>query len=122
MDFSRFKVLFEFENGLKIYGSLSKIYAPNTVNKLLNQLPLDGRVESRDGWLYFIIDASLSPEKPRRTCKPGWIAYWPLGKAICLFYKAVNLSSTVNRIGDLLDNFERLAEVRSGTRVRVKRV
>lgn len=122
MSLSRFKVSFEFENGLKVYGSLSKIYAPATVGRLLNRLPLDGRVESRDGWLYFIIDSSLSPEKPRRTCMPGWIAYWPLGKAICLFYKKVSLSSPVNRIGDLSGSLERLAEIQSGIRVRVKRV
>lgn len=113
--------MFEFENGLKIYGSLSKIYAPNTINQILNQLPLDGRVESQDGWLYFLVNSRVGPEKPRRTCEPGWIAYWPLGKAICLFYKTVNMSSPVNRIGDLSEDFEKLAEIRSGTRVRVKR-
>jgi len=122
MSLSRFKVLFEFENGVKVYGELSKIYAPNTVNKLINRLPLDGRVESKDGWLYFIIDHRLSPEKPRRTCEPGWIAYWPLGKAICLFYRSVRLSSPVNRIGDLSSGFEVLAEIPSGTRVRVRTV
>jgi len=122
MSLSRFKVLFEFENGVKVYGELSKIYAPNTVNKLINRLPLDGRVESKDGWLYFIIDHRLSPEKPRRTCESGWIAYWPLGKAICLFYRSVSLSSPVNRIGDLSSGFEVLAEIPSGTRVRVRTV
>lgn len=122
MNSSRLKVVFEFENGLKIYGELSRIYAPSTVNRMIRSLPLDGRVQALNGWIYFTIDLTLKPEKPRRTCEPGWIAYWPLSKAVCLFYRRVSLGSPVNRMGNLLMGFNSLSHVASGVRVRFKAV
>jgi len=115
-----YKVLFEFEGGVRIYGELSRIYAPITVSRLISSLPLDGRVEASKGWVYFITGIGLRPEKPRFTCEQGWIGYWPLAKAICLFYEKTSLKSPINRIGTIIEMEKPLAEIPSGVRVRLK--
>lgn len=116
------KVVFEFEGGVKVYGELSRIYAPITVSRLVSSLPLDGRVEALKGWLYFTVDVSLRPEKPKFNCEPGWIGYWPLAKAICLFYEKTSLKSSVNRIGSIVDSDRTLTRISSGVRVKIRPV
>lgn len=116
------KVLFEFEGGVKVYGELSRIYAPITVSRLVSSLPLDGRVEVLKGWIYFTVEISLRPEKPRFTCEPGWIGYWPLAKAICLFYEKTSLKSPINRIGSIINLDQPLTGVSSGVRVKFRLV
>ncbi|MBS7612121.1 hypothetical protein KEJ27_07975 [Candidatus Bathyarchaeota archaeon] len=111
-------MLFEFEGGAKVYGELSRIYAPFTVSRLVSSLPLHGRVEVLKGWLYFTVEISLRPEKPRFTCEPGWIGYWPLAKAICLFYEKTSLKSPTNRIGSIINLDQQPTNISSGVRVK----
>ncbi len=115
-------MLFEFEGGAKVYGELSRVYAPLTVSRLVSSLPLDGRVEVLKGWLYFTVEVSLRPEKPRFTCEPRWIGYWPLAKAICLFYEKNNLKSPINRIGSITNPDQPPANISSGVRVKFRLV
>ncbi|MEM1569164.1 MAG: cyclophilin-like family protein [Candidatus Bathyarchaeia archaeon] len=119
---STYKVVFEFEGGVKVHGEFSRIYAPITVSRLVSSLPLNGRVEALKGWLYFTVDISLRPEKPKFNCEPRWIGYWPLAKAICLFYEKTSLKSPVNRIGSISDSDFALTRIPSGVRVRIRPV
>lgn len=119
---SAYRVLFEFEGGIKVYGELSRVYAPFTVSRLVSSLPLNGRVEALKGWLYFTVEVSLRPEKPKFICEPGWIGYWPLAKAICLFYEEISLTSPVNRVGSIINSSRLLADIPSGIRVTIRLV
>jgi hypothetical protein len=61
----------------------------------------------------------LGPEKPRATVQPGDLAYWPPGKAFCIFFGKSQPYSPVNVIGKITSDLEALGRVRKGEWVKV---
>ncbi|MEM1515800.1 MAG: cyclophilin-like family protein [Thermoproteota archaeon] len=61
----------------------------------------------------------MGAEKPRDFVKKGDMAYWPLGKAICIFLDDMRPYSPVNLIGQVTEGIDLLAKVKSGTKMRI---
>jgi len=52
----------------------------------------------------------------------GTIAYWPLGKALCVFFGDSQPYSPVNILGKVTKNLELFERVESGTRIKVEKI
>lgn len=99
-------------------GELVRIYAPLTVEKLLNRLPLEGRAHPTRGGFSFIVGIKRGEEKSVREVEAGTIAYWPMSDSVCIFYSTTSTISPVNRVGKVTENLELMARVASGARIR----
>ena len=67
-------------------GELIRFQAPRTVQAIINKLPIEGRAIIWKKEVYFKISLDLGSEKPKSIVDKGTIAYWPMGKAFCIFY------------------------------------
>jgi len=52
----------------------------------------------------------------------GAIAYWPMGKALCIFYAESQPYSPVNVIGKMTKNLGIFENVKSGAKIRVETI
>jgi hypothetical protein len=102
-------------------GEFVRFLAPRTVDKLLHALPFEGRESLWRDEVYFAIPVQVGGEKSVATVKSGTVAYWPMGRAFCVFFGDTKPYSPVNRVGTIRGNLELFQRVTSGTRIRVER-
>jgi len=95
-----------------------EIIAKIGVAELVELLPLTGVVNVWKEEVYFNIGVDLKGELVSRV-KPGTVAYWPPGKALCLFYGINQPYSPVIVLGELLGPLYYLTWVESGEEVEV---
>ncbi len=86
--------------------------------ELAKLLPLTGVSNVWKEEVYFNIGVDLKGELVSKV-KPGTVAYWPPGKALCLFYGVNQPYSPVIVLGELLGPLYYLAWVESGEEVEV---
>jgi len=103
-------------------GELIRHLAPRTVDTVVKKLPVEGRAALWKEEVYFEIPVTMGEEKARSTVKKGDLAYWPMGKALCVFYGDSQPYSPVNIVGRILKNLELFSQVKSGAVIRVVRV
>jgi hypothetical protein len=102
-------------------GEFIRFRAPRTVDKLLQALPFEGRASLWRDEVYFEIPVQVGGEKSVATVTSGTVAYWPMGRAFCVFFGNTKPYSPVNRVGTIRGNLELFQRVTSGTRIRVER-
>ena len=109
-------------------AELQKEKAPETVEEILNCLPLEGEANTWGEEIYFPIPVDRSLENGQDTVSQGDLGYWPTGNAFCLFYgktpmseseDAIKPASPVTPIGRV-ENFEQLKKHSAGEEVQVK--
>jgi hypothetical protein len=94
-----------------------------------DMLPVTGTVMSWGDELYFTIPLDMGLEDPREIVEAGDIAYWPQGKALCLFFGPTPISkageirpaSPVNLVAKIKGDPRVLKGVAPGTAIMVKR-
>ena len=59
---------------------------PNTAEQILKALPIKGKANRWGDEIYFSTPVKLNEENGRADVEVGSIAYWPPGKAICIFF------------------------------------
>lgn len=101
-----------------------------TAIKILDALPLAGKVNTWGEEIYFSIpvDAAQEPEA-RADVEIGELAFWPVGKAFCIFFGPTPVSvdekpraySPVNVIGRILGDASVFTEVTDNEEIRVTR-
>jgi hypothetical protein len=89
-----------------------------TAKKVLEALPLSGKARTWGDEVYFDTSLALDAESPQAHVPPGAIAYWPPGKAICLFFGQTP-ASPVNVIGKMLGNPRDLAAISPNDTVKI---
>lgn len=102
-------------------GELKRFLSPLTVDKILNSLPLSGRISRWKEEVYFEVPVKAGPEKPRSKVETGAIAYWPMGSAICIFYGESQPYSPVNLIGTVTKNLSIFREAAEGSVIVIDR-
>lgn len=114
------KIGIEIGNDIVLEGVLRTVLAPRTVSRILTLLPIVSRIHVWKEEAYFEIKAQIGSEKATKQMKPGDIAYWPQGDAVCLFFSEMAPISKVNPIGKLrnLDHEEILSKIKSGMSVK----
>ena len=116
---TRIPIKFKVEDVGEAEGELIRHLAPRTIGAIANQLPIEGRAAIWQEEIYFEIPVEMGDEKAKAEVKKGTIAYWPLGKALCVFYGETQPYSPVNILGKITKNLEIFAETKSGTRIKV---
>jgi len=101
--------------------------APQTREAFLEALPLTGRANRWGKEIYFAIPVDASPESWREVVEMGTVAYWPPGKALCIFFgptpasmgEEIRAASPVNPLGEVVGNAEIFNSVKNGDEVKV---
>jgi hypothetical protein len=100
-----------------------------TAQAVWDALPLEAEGSFWGKEIYFPIPVDLGPEDPQEVVDPGALAYWPVGKAFCIFWGPTPVSrgeecrpySPVNVFGRIIGDLNLLDRVQI-PRVRVERV
>lgn len=93
----------------------------NTAKLLWNALPLESEARRWGDEVYFETPVRSPEEDAQAQVSAGAVAYWPPGKALCLFF-GQQPYSPVNMVGQLDGDPNVLAEVRDGEAVCVERI
>lgn len=117
---ARIPVLFKIEDIGEAEGELVRFMAPRTVSAIVKKLPVESVCAVWMGEVYFEVPVTMGEEKATTTIEKGDIAYWPMGNAVCVFFRETRPYSAVNRIGKIKKNLELFDKVKNGTRIRME--
>jgi len=118
---SRIPIRLIIENMGEAHGELIRHLAPRTVDAILKKLPVEGRAALWKEEVYFEIPVTAGEEKAKPNVKEGDLAYWPMGKALCIFYGKSQPYSAVNMVGQVTKNLELFSKVKSGSVIKLVR-
>lgn len=99
-----------------------------TAAAIARALPIEAKAETWGDEIYFGIGLALAGESPRETVAMGDLAYWPPGKAFCIFFGPTPMSqgdeirpaSAVNVVGRVVGDARAFKKVRAGSRVTIE--
>ena len=111
---------------LEVTGWLNET---TTADKVLEILPITTNINLWGDEIYFSIPVEAEPENAKETVNLGDIAYWPRGKAMCIFFGKTPISegdeirpiSPVNIIGRVEEVQKLLGNVKQGDSITVRR-
>ena len=100
----------------------------NTLKIILDNLPIEGIVNTWGDEIYFPIpiELDINEEKTQREVEIGELAFWPPGKAICIFFGKTPISesnkpkaaSPVNVFGKIIESeINILSKLKNGERI-----
>lgn len=87
-----------------------------TAQLLWDALPFESKAQRWGDEVYFQIRIETGEEDPQPDVPSGTVAYWPPGKALCLFF-GQKPYSPVNVVGQLDGDPQVLSKVRDGEAV-----
>lgn len=101
-----------------------------TATKVFEALPLKSSVNTWGDEIYFTIPVDAQPEDAKELVDLGDIAYWPPGKAMCIFFGKTPISrgdeirpaSPVNIIGKVEGDYKLLRKVKDGEGITIRPV
>ena len=113
-------------------GSVSaeaRLNDTQTARAIWDKLPIEARGETWGEEIYFDIGLTAPAEAPREVVDVGDLAYWPPGRAFCIFFGPTPVSrggecrpaSPVNVVGQVVGDARIFDKVRAGTRVTIER-
>lgn len=102
---------------------------PNTAEEVWRTLPIEGVAERWGDEVYFSTPVELGEENSREVVQVGEVAYWPPGRALCIFFgptpvsggDEIRAASPVNVFARILGDATVFRRVRLGERVFVER-
>ncbi|MBO3840996.1 MAG: hypothetical protein FGF48_01055 [Candidatus Brockarchaeota archaeon] len=102
---------------------------PKTVEGILKALPFKGFANTWGEEIYFEIPVTLPEENSRREVEKGEVAYWPPGRALCIFFGPTPMSrkgkivaySPVNVFAKIEGDLEVFKKVRAGEEILVEK-
>ena len=100
-----------------------------TATAIWDSLPIDARAQTWGDEIYFDIGLAAKAESPREVVSLGDLAYWPPGKAFCIFFgktpasrgDEIRAASGVNVVGRVVGDATVFKRVRGGTTVKLER-
>ena len=100
-----------------------------TADAVYLALPIEEYINVWGEEIYFEIPVEMKLENGRKVMEVGDVAYWPQGKAFCLFFGPTPVSkgskpeaySPVTPIGRILNNVEALKDLGDRSRVSLER-
>jgi hypothetical protein len=90
-----------------------------TASRVYDTLPFRSSAQRWGDEVYFTIPMDAEEEDPQAEVPSGTVAYWPPGKALCLFFGQKPYSA-VNVVGQLEGDPMALANVKDGEDVHVE--
>ena len=123
----KYTVTVEIPNSDNIILELNDEYSPKTVELFIKNLPFEVKLNLWDQEIYTNpTKIKISEENSKPIVNLFDVAYWPQGKAICLFYGPTPIStknqikpySPVNIIGKIINPDKKiLSKIQSGITV-----
>jgi uncharacterized protein len=103
-------------------GMIAELNDSETAEAIWDALPVNGRVNTWGDEIYFGIPVVVGAEDAKEVVDLGDIAYWPPGKAFCIFYGTTPASqgdeirpaSPVNVVGKVKGDATAFKTVNSG--------
>jgi hypothetical protein len=100
-----------------------------TSNTIWEALPINSTVNTWGNEVYFAIPVSVASQNGQEAVNAGDIAYWPPGKAFCVFFgptpasrgNEIRAASAVNVFGKLAGDPKVFSAVRDGQKISVSR-
>ena len=100
-----------------------------TADLIWAALPIVATGETWGDEIYFPIGFDAEPESPREVVELGDLAFWPPGKAFCIFFgptpasrgNEIRPASAVNVVGRITGDAKAFKRVKAGTTVRIER-
>ena len=100
-----------------------------TAARVFEALPITSTVNTWGDEIYFTILVDTGPEDAKELVSLGDIAYWPPGKAMCIFFGKTPISrgdeirpaSPVNIIGKVEGDLKLLKKVKEGEEIIIRR-
>jgi hypothetical protein len=116
---------------MRISSTNSVVYAvltdenPKTADEVWKTLPITGEANRWGDEIYFSTPVSLREEHATAEVEVGTIAYWPPGKAVCIFFGKTPASkrgepraaSPVNVFAKVMGDVASLRKVQDGEQV-----
>lgn len=107
---------------------MAELYAersPKTIEAIGAVLPIKAQANTWGDEIYFSIGVTVKPETAQEVVEKGDLAYWPPGKAFCIFFGPTPASrgdesraaSPVNVFGRVLGDPEVFKQVRPGDEI-----
>jgi hypothetical protein len=101
-----------------------------TADAIWNALPIESSANTWGQEIYFSIPVNLESENGQEVVNAGDIAYWPPGKAFCIFFGPTPASrggeiwaaSKVNVFGKVSSELDILRRVSDGEKILIKKV
>ena len=105
------------ESKVSVFRHLS----PLTVNALLRELPLQGRVTVQPAMVTTFTNLKVGVEKPRLSFERGDVAFLPSGGLLCFFLKPAKSDRPLNLVGKLESGAELFDTARPGDVVTISK-
>ena len=99
----------------------AKLNDSKTAALLERALPFESKAQLWGDEVYFAIPVEADEENAQAEVPSGTVAYWPPGKALCLFF-GQKPYSPVNVVGQLEGDHRALTKVKDGEAVRVESI
>ena len=102
---------------------------PETAEAIWRALPIEGVAERWGDEIYFSTPIELGEENARERVDVGEVAYWPPGRALCIFFgptpvsgdNEIRAASPVNVFARILGDVGVFRRVGAGERILVER-
>ena len=91
-----------------------------TARLVLDALPFEGSANVWGDEIYFEVSVAADEENPQAEVPSGTVAYWPPGRALCVFFGQTPYSP-VNVIGAVDGDETQFASVAPGDTLSVRR-
>ena len=123
-EISKVQIVFSIEDSGDATGELYRIKAPRTYAAILDILPHTEKASVyKNAQIAIRIPGSIGLEKSTKEINKGDIAYWPLGKSVCVYYNKIEPYSPVNVIGKILEGLDYFQNVKTGrTDIKIRKV
>jgi len=97
---------------------------PETANAILKNLPIEGIAIKWGEEYYFCTDIEIDEENAQTEMEVGDIAYWPEGKAICIFLGPTPVSKDRKPLAissvNLFARLEGDIKIEEGSKIRIE--
>ena len=102
---------------------------PKTAEAVWKALPVESRANRWGEEVYFSTPISISEENAVEVVEMGDVAFWPPGKAICIFFgptpasqgSEIRPASPVNVFAKIVGDPKIFSKIRDGDRIEVKK-
>jgi len=99
-----------------------------TARQVARALPIEARANRWGDEIYFTIAVATGEENPQEVVAVGDLAYWPPGRAFCIFFGPTPASagdepraaSPVNVVGRVAGDAAQFRQVRDGEPVKIE--
>jgi len=99
---------------------LATLNESESAKTFYDALPLEGSANRWGDEVYLDISLAMPEEDPQAEAPPGTIAYWPPGRAFCIFFGQTPYSP-VNVLGQTDGDASEFSKVGAGDPIRIEK-